>query len=440
MRRLAPLIAMILATGCFSLDRDGDGMIDVRPPLGYEVDELGCSDGRDNDLDNRVDCQDEDCLMRGHCGEQVPLAPIFEHEDVAPLCIDGVDNDDDGQFDCGDPGCQDIRELCCLAEFDDATCSDGFDNDGNGFADCADFSCRNGTFVTVCGRERSCTNRIDDDGDRDTDCNDSDCACTEECRPGCAGPETSLDRCRDGFDNDGNGFTDCRDFSCTNAARGASPEAIAYCMSLAGMMENTLALCMDRIDNDANGFTDCGDRQCYDDRGFPPTGAAVDYCRTVIENTVERCSDGLDNDGNGYIDCEDNSCTRTDDAALLRLCEADFVSCTNRRDDEHDGYADCGDYSCRDAAAESVCVDDATHLAIGPCTAGACPMGQTCLPRKPCLEGVAGDRVATLAQCTDGFDNDGDGFADCDDWDCSHNPALSDGPCRDGVGRPLVCP
>jgi hypothetical protein len=34
----------------------------------------------------------------------------------------------------------------------------------------------------------------------------------------------------------------------------------------------------------------------------------------------------------------------------------------------------------------------------------------------------------------DGEDNDGDGFTDCDDWDCSHNPLVT--VCADG---PKVC-
>jgi len=29
------------------------------------------------------------------------------------------------------------------------------------------------------------------------------------------------------------------------------------------------------------------------------------------------------------------------------------------------------------------------------------------------------------ARCEDGIDNDLDGFTDCEDWDCSWNPAVS---------------
>jgi hypothetical protein len=31
----------------------------------------------------------------------------------------------------------------------------------------------------------------------------------------------------------------------------------------------------------------------------------------------------------------------------------------------------------------------------------------------------------TDEKCTDGADNDGDGYLDCDDFDCSMNPAVT---------------
>ena len=37
-----------------------------------------------------------------------------------------------------------------------------------------------------------------------------------------------------------------------------------------------------------------------------------------------------------------------------------------------------------------------------------------------CQESV-GDAAEAAQRCTDGIDNDGDGFVDCDDWDCSYN-------------------
>jgi hypothetical protein len=139
-------LTSVALTGCFDVDRVAGG-----PPLGYEVDPIKCSNGYDDDNDGLVDCLDPDCIRRNLCGEIVPILPPSGSETSVRECTDGVDNDLDGQFDCGDRGCQAIRELCCVSEFDDVSCSDRIDNDGNGFADCQDFSCRSNPFVTVCG-------------------------------------------------------------------------------------------------------------------------------------------------------------------------------------------------------------------------------------------------------------------------------------------------
>lgn len=140
-------------------------------PLGYERGDGLCNDGRDNDRDGQIDCEDSDCLMTStHCAESFPIIPPRpQTENGFLLCTDGVDNDGDGQFDCGDRGCQNIAEVCCSREFSDELCSNGLDDDGNGYADCQDFSCRNGTYTTVCARETNCTDLLDNDGDGRTD-------------------------------------------------------------------------------------------------------------------------------------------------------------------------------------------------------------------------------------------------------------------------------
>ena len=115
MRLSVLAVLSVLATGCFDVDRVTGG-----PPLGYETDPIKCSNGYDDDNDGLVDCLDPDCIRRNFCGEIVPLLPPSGNETTLQECTDGVDNDLDGQFDCGDRGCQAIRELCCVSEFDDA--------------------------------------------------------------------------------------------------------------------------------------------------------------------------------------------------------------------------------------------------------------------------------------------------------------------------------
>lgn len=60
--------------------------------------ETKCSDGRDNDRDGLIDCDDPDCLGTPECS-----CTINENPEIS--CGDGVDNDCDGLMDCDDPDC-----------------------------------------------------------------------------------------------------------------------------------------------------------------------------------------------------------------------------------------------------------------------------------------------------------------------------------------------
>ncbi len=57
--------------------------------------EISCDDGRDNDCDGTLDCEDPDCRSPGQCG----CAPIETQ------CSDGQDDDCDGVVDCADEDC-----------------------------------------------------------------------------------------------------------------------------------------------------------------------------------------------------------------------------------------------------------------------------------------------------------------------------------------------
>jgi hypothetical protein len=449
-------VLSVLATGCFDVERVTGG-----PPLGYEVDPIKCSNGYDDDNDGLVDCLDPDCIRRNFCGEIVPLLPPSGNETTLQECTDGVDNDLDGQFDCGDRGCQAIRELCCVSEFDDATCSDRVDNDGNGFADCQDFSCRNNPFVTVCGAETDCEDDFDNDNDGRTDCDDDDCAMLEVCGfvPTTPEPENTEERCTDGISNDGDRFIDCADRDCCSSPSSCiTPGVQAYCDNLT---ETSLADCMDGIDNDRNGFTDCVDRSC----SLSTNPEVFDYCAAILENDVEKCTDGIDNDGNGFRDCDEFSCCRDGicidplvDAYCLEIGERTFERCSNGVDEDENGFADCADFSCQDVRqnvvfqliAGEVTYDirpacaptDAECLAEAACPPPdpACAEeGNRCVCEtfSPCSETVAAasefetgdEEIAALREaarrCTDGFDGDLDGFVDCEDWDCQWHPLLN---------------
>jgi len=123
-----------------------------------------CNNGRDDDGDFMVDCDDPDCAMDPSCRCQP----------YETSCTDGRDNDCDGMYDCEDWDCE-YDPACC--EPFETSCMDGRDNDCDGMYDCEDWDCWWDPF------------------------------CTGECEPF----ETN---CRDGRDNDCDGMWDCEDPEC----------------------------------------------------------------------------------------------------------------------------------------------------------------------------------------------------------------------------------
>jgi hypothetical protein len=86
-----------------------------------------CDDGRDNDGDDLVDCDDPDCDDSPDCRCQPEL-------ELGPTaCSDGEDNDCDDLIDCDDR--RDCAVVPALGE-----CCDGADDNGNGVVD--EFACR----------------------------------------------------------------------------------------------------------------------------------------------------------------------------------------------------------------------------------------------------------------------------------------------------------
>ncbi len=116
-----------------------------------------------------------------------------------------------------------------------------------------------------------------------------------------------------------------------------------------------------------------------------PSGTGFGECSDEITPSVETCSGGLDDDCDGFTDCGDPDCN-TDPAC----------SCAP-------GEVDCG----------GACVDTSTD----PNHCGGC--GVACSAGESCSAGIC----VVAEDCTDGVDNDSDGFTDCDDFDCNNDPA-----------------
>ena len=85
--------------------KDGARRVDPTPLKHERL----CTDGKDNDGDGFVDCNDEDCWYHAKCKIDDPV-------DVVEICDNEIDDDDNGLIDCEDSACSD--ELSCTDDPD----------------------------------------------------------------------------------------------------------------------------------------------------------------------------------------------------------------------------------------------------------------------------------------------------------------------------------
>ncbi len=353
------LVAM-LACGWMGCNDDAKVTTDGVP----ENTSAACQDGKDNDGDGQVDCNDEECQDFAFCASAED-----GKENTLSACQDEKDNDGDGQVDCDDEDCKAFA--VCQAqetgpENTSAACQDGKDNDRDGQTDCDDPECQDFAFCASAedGKENTlaaCQDEKDNDGDGQVDCDDEDCKAFAVCQAQVS--ENTPERCQDGKDNDGDGKADCDDEDC---------KALDVCMN----SEVTLSECTDGKDNDGDGKTDCDDPKCLIHE------VCADHRQ--IENTPALCSDGYDNDGNGKVDCDELGCKALD-ICLYGGKAGEQSSCNDGLDSDGDGLVDCEDPECVEY--------------------------EFC-------RGKSKDSIATEETCKDGLDNDGDGYIDCADADC----------------------
>jgi len=147
-------------------------------------------------------------------------------------------------------------------------------------------------------------------------------------------------------------------------------------------------VCDDGVDNDGDTVTDCGDHDCHEAAVCIPDGNP--------ENSDARCSDWVDNDSDGYLDCEDNDCDRAE------VCMGSWD---------------------RELAGEPVEGGTETTLVSSEASDDGPPKIDLTLAEGEVEEDLMGrgpdrDGERTNYFCSDGADNDGDGFTDCDDIGC----------------------
>ncbi len=268
--------------------------------------------------------------------------------------------------------------------------------------------------------------------------------------PGYAPTET----CGDGLDNDCNGLTDdgcpCvldAGAACWTGVASACPQGrpcLGVCRrgtELCGSLpdggtaygsctgqvlpssEQTTSQCTNGVDDDCDGLTDCEDPDCAG-RRCTANGACVGGACAVCspDGGVSQpqgettCNDGVDNDCDALVDCLDTaSCRGRSCGGPGAACDSDGgcacsgnggapeaveQSCGDGADNDCDGLADCKDPDCAGASCG------------GP--GATCSSGGNCR-----CSGNGGTPQNPETSCSDGFDNDCDGFADCKDPSCS---------------------
>lgn len=418
-------------------DQDGDGFTDAlcggtdcndlnqnARPGGVEE----CADGSDNDCNGVADCFDPACDSV-ECG----CMPALSGES----CSNSVDDDCDGAVDCLDTDCMGTVECGCEPE----SCENGGDDDCDGLIDCADDDCFAHPACLCQSSPEDCTNGADDDCDGLIDCADPNCSFNSACL--CVIPEHEV--CTDGRDNDCNGLIDCGDSSCF------SHDACRECVT---------EICSGGVDEDCDGLVDCSDPSCAFDPSCPPQ--------------PEQCNNGRDDDLDGLGDCNDPDCRNTqvcqemqNTCATARrieaLASASYTGDTTEQLSNFRGSCggDAGEAVFRLELSEPVSLhvdtvgsafDTVLYARIGSCAFGqemGCdddsggfqwssaldfPLlspgtyfiyvdGLTVDPVQGPNEGAftLNVEVAPAVEiCDDRFDNDGDGYADCADSDCTN--------------------
>jgi Putative metal-binding motif len=254
------------------------------------------------------------------------------------------------------------------------------------------------------------------------------------------GMENTNEACSDGLDNDCNGFFDCNDFACSrNPAvticpdagapppRDAAPRDVAQRVDTAGCVqsgsENTATACGDGRDNDCDGFVDCGDLNCSCQGACPSTRSGC-TC-SGPENTNMACGDGRDNDCNGFMDCNDFNCSRNTQVMVCGVFDAgpprDVLQ-----------FRDVGvrgdSAGCTMSGGENTptaCTDGMDNDCDGfvDCADRNCSCVGSCEP--VVLGCTCSGAESSNTTCGDNIDNDCNGFVDCRDFSCSRGMGVN---------------
>jgi len=213
---------------------------ELHPPWRICTHPEACSNGRDDDCDDEIDCDDPDCVGAGW-GEQD--------------CWDGRDGDCDGAVDCEDVDCRGHSDEC-PAECNDGACSPG--------EDC-------GTCPDDCGSCPVCGDDLCEQGKGESCVN-----CSEDCDAATGWPEDHPEACSNEMDEDCDGAVDCADEDCQQRAEQE------------GWREWD---CWNGRDDDCDGLVDCGDPECIGQNLDCPADCGDQICDRGAGEGCATCPD-----------------------------------------------------------------------------------------------------------------------------------------------------
>jgi len=460
---------------CIDSDGDGFGSPgDISCPKGIKTDcdntdpkvypgAPRICDGKDSDCDGRMDFStdiDNDAdgvpWCAGDCNDNNPnIFPGNTEIYGTALCSDGLDNDCDNRTDLLDLDCQ---NPCTDKD------GDGYGNPASTFCpnpqlDCHDFNAaiNPGALDANCnGIDENCSGAADEGYvPTGTNCGVGACAATGQnicqsgvvintCTPGVPQQEGPMGSptCSDNIDNNCNSLTDANDPKCLTACvdndgdgYGANGDPSCPKGSAVDCNDNNAGINPGASDANCNGIdencnviaddqyvptgTTCGVGACAaTGQNICQSGAVVNTCTAGAPQTEgppgsPTCSDGIDNNCNGLTDGADNA-----------ACNPVNV------DNDGDGYCEVG--PCVGGAAPGDCDD--TDSKVFPGAVRIC-------------DGKDNDCDGRLDFSTD-VDNDKDGYpicvmtgqqyGDCNDNNPNVNPGMTEGPfgdptCSDGL-------
>ncbi len=353
-------------------------------------------------------------------------------------CGDNLDNDGDGKVDCNDPDCVAAPE--CNQSADGDTDGDGFKDD----VDCDPYN----PYVNP-GAQEVDNNGIDDDCDGVVDSGTS----TGGGGTGGGGnPQTGTvcsDTCTDGF---GNILYGANDGTCQDGGFG---DFISLGLGMSACAFGTdCSDCGVRVDADGDFHED-------DPLGL---GLALysdcdDSDPTINSSATDIPGDGIDQD------CDGSDASTGGGGSSTPTTESD---CSDGVDEDQDGLTDCDDLDClSDPACQSSGGSGGSGGSTGGCSStevedcngncapaywvgdGSCDDGAynysgnqidlDCALHNYDDGDCAGSTGGTETDCSDGQDDDQDGFIDCNDSDCSTDPACQNSSSNCGANEIEDC-